>query len=30
MLIGRMNVYGVARPGSVPFPVVVAGLNNWL
>jgi hypothetical protein len=24
------GVYGVARPGSVPFPVVVAGINNWL
>jgi hypothetical protein len=23
-------VYGVARPGSVPFPVGVAGINNWL
>jgi hypothetical protein len=24
------GVYGVASPGSVPFPVVVAGINNWL
>jgi hypothetical protein len=24
------GVYGVAQPGSVPFPVVVAGINNWL
>ncbi len=24
------GVYGVARPGSVPFPVGVAGLNHWL
>ena len=24
------GVYGVAEPGSVPFPVVIAGLNNWL
>jgi len=23
-------VYGVASPGSVPFPVGVAGINNWL
>jgi hypothetical protein len=33
MLIGVSDfygVYGVARPGSVPFPVVVAGINNWL
>jgi hypothetical protein len=22
--------YGVARPGSVPFPVVTAGINTWL
>jgi hypothetical protein len=20
----------VAQPGSVPFPVVIAGINNWL
>jgi hypothetical protein len=24
------GVYGLARPGSVPFPVGMAGLNNWL
>jgi hypothetical protein len=32
-LIGMTDVYGgygVAQPGSVPFPVVVAGINNWL
>jgi fumarate reductase subunit C len=32
-LIGMTDVYGeygVAEPGSVPFPVVVAGINNWL
>ena len=23
-------VYGVARPDSVPFPLVIAGINNWL
>ncbi|HVD35126.1 MAG TPA: hypothetical protein VNB93_05285 [Rubrobacter sp.] len=31
MLTGMMDyygVYGVARPGSVPFPVIVAGINN--
>ena len=22
--------YGVARPGSVPFPIVLAGINNFL
>src|SRR5215217_2416133 len=33
MLIGVTDVYGVygvAQPGSVPFPVVIAGINNWL
>jgi hypothetical protein len=33
MLSGMMDyytVYGVADRGSVPFPVVVAGINNWL
>ena len=32
-LIGMTDLYGgygVAQPGSVPFPVVVAGINNWL
>src|SRR5215210_1397186 len=24
------GVYGVASPGSVPLPIVVAGLNHWL
>ncbi len=24
------GVYGVAKPGSVPFPVVMAGISNWL
>jgi hypothetical protein len=24
------GVYGAARPGSVPFPIVVAWLGNWL
>ncbi len=31
MLTGMMDyygVYGVARPGSIPFPVIVAGINN--
>lgn len=23
-------VYGVAQPGSVPYPVGMAGINNWL
>src|SRR5215204_5154215 len=33
MLIGMTDiygVYGVAKPSSVPFPMVVAGINNWL
>ncbi len=33
MLTGLMDyysIYGVASPGSVPFPVGVAGLNNFL
>ncbi len=33
MLIGMSDnygIYGVAKPGSVPFPVGVAGINNWL
>jgi hypothetical protein len=33
MFIGMSDyygVYGVASPGSVPFPVGIAGLNNWL
>jgi hypothetical protein len=24
------SIYGVARPGSVPFPVGIAGINHWL
>ena len=24
------GVYGLALPGSVPFPLVMGGLNNWL
>jgi len=24
------SVYGVAKPGSVPFPVGLAGVNHWL
>ncbi len=24
------SVYGVVQPGSVPFPVVLSGINNWL
>jgi hypothetical protein len=24
------GIYGVARPGSVPFPLGVAGINDWL
>jgi hypothetical protein len=23
-------VYGAASPGSVPFPMMIAGINNWL
>jgi hypothetical protein len=33
MLIGVADIYaayGVAEPGSVPVPVIVAGINNWL
>ena len=33
LLIGLMDyysIYGVASPGSVPFPVGVAGVNNFL
>jgi hypothetical protein len=33
ILIGTMDVYtvyGVAKPGSVPFPVIVAGINNFM
>jgi hypothetical protein len=24
------SVYGMAQPGSLPFPVAIAALNNWL
>ena len=33
MLIGGADTYaayGVTRSGSVPFPIIVAGINNWL
>ncbi len=33
MLLGLFDfysVYGLARPGSVPFPAAVAGLGEWL
>jgi len=33
MLTGTSDyyaIYGVAQPGSVPFPVGIAGINNWL
>ena len=33
MLLGASDyycIYGVAQPGSVPFPVVWAGISNWL
>ena len=29
-LFDYYSVYGLDRPGSVPFPVVVAGLSLWL
>ena len=29
-LLDYYGVYGVAQPGSVPFPVGIAWLNNWL
>jgi hypothetical protein len=29
-VIDYYSVYGVARSGSVPFPVVMAGINDWL
>jgi hypothetical protein len=28
--LGYYDIYGVARPGSVPFPVVLAGIDSWL
>jgi hypothetical protein len=33
MLLGLFDyysVYGLAKPGSVPFPVAVAALAQWL
>ncbi|MDQ3910657.1 MAG: hypothetical protein M3305_02510 [Actinomycetota bacterium] len=33
MLSGMLDlysVYGVAKPGSVPFPIGLAGINRWL
>ena len=33
MLTGAIDyyaVYGVASPGSVPLPIMAAGINNWL
>jgi hypothetical protein len=29
-MLDYYGAYGLASPGSVPFPVVVAGINNWL
>ena len=29
-MIDYYSVYGVTRPGSVPFPVAIAAINNWL
>src|SRR5918997_5058149 len=29
-LFDYYSVYGLARPGSVPFPATVAGLSLWL
>ena len=29
-LMDYYAIYGVAQPGSVPFPVGIAGINNWL
>ncbi len=29
-LIDRYGAYGVARPGSVPYPVAIGALNGWL
>ena len=29
-MLDYYDVYGVARPGSLPFLVEMAGLNNWL
>ncbi len=29
-LFDRYSVYGLIKPGSVPFPVAIAGLSQWL
>jgi hypothetical protein len=29
-MLDNYSVYGIARPGSLPFPLVAAVLNNWL
>jgi hypothetical protein len=29
-MLDYYSVYGVAKPGSVPFPVGLAGVNHWL
>ena len=29
-LLDYYNVYGMARPGSLPFPLAMAWVNNWL
>src|SRR5918997_5121509 len=29
-LFDYYSVYGLARPGSVPFPAAIAGLSQWL
>jgi hypothetical protein len=29
-MLDNYSVYGLARPGSVPFPVGIAALSNWL
>ena len=29
-MLGNYSVYGLARPGSVPFPVGFAALSDWL
>ena len=33
MLLGMTDdygIYGAVQPGSVPFPVVLSGISNWL
>jgi hypothetical protein len=29
-MLGNYSVYGIARPGSLPFPLGAAALNSWL